>query len=59
MPRLFTGLEIPKIIRDELALMQGSLSQARWSDPGDYHLTLRFIGDVEAGLTREIGRAHV
>ena len=54
MPRLFTGLEIPRIIRDELALMQGSLSQARWSDPGDYHLTLRFIGDVEAGLAREI-----
>ncbi len=54
MPRLFTGLDIPRMLRDDLALMKGSLAQARWSEPDDYHLTLRFIGDVEAGLAREI-----
>lgn len=54
MPRLFTGLEIPRVLRAELALMKGSLAQARWTEPENYHLTLRFIGDVDAGLAREI-----
>lgn len=54
MPRLFTGLEIPRALREELALMKGSLAQARWTEPENYHLTLRFIGDVEANLAREI-----
>ena len=54
MPRLFAGLEIPRIVRDDLALMKGGLAQARWIDPEDYHLTLRFIGDVDASQAREI-----
>ena len=54
MPRLFAGLEIPVLLRDELALIKGGLMQARWIEPENYHLTLRFIGDVDAGLAREI-----
>ena len=57
MPRLFTGLEIPASIRDDLALMRGGLMPARWIDPEYYHLTLRFIGDVEPGLAHEIDLA--
>ena len=49
MPRLFTGLEIPRVLADELALMRGGLTGARWIDAADYHLTLRFIGDVDPG----------
>ena len=51
MPRLFTGLEIPQDIATELSMLRGGLSGARWIDIENYHLTLRFIG--------EIGRAHV
>ncbi len=47
MPRLFTGLEIPSALADELAMMRGGLSGARWIDVENYHLTLRFIGDVD------------
>ena len=54
MPRLFVGLEIPRNVRDDLAVIRGGLAQARWIEPDQYHLTLRFIGDVEAGLAREI-----
>jgi 2'-5' RNA ligase len=39
MPRLFTGLEIPQDIAIE---------------PSDYHITLRFIGDIDERLAREI-----
>ncbi len=29
-------------------------SAARWLEPEDYHITLRFIGDVDAGAARDI-----
>ena len=54
MPRLFTGLEIPQDIAFELNLMQGGVWGARWIEPADYHITLRFIGDIEERLAREI-----
>ena len=54
MPRLFTGLELPSQVIQTLSLMRGGLPGARWIDPDNYHLTLRFIGDVDTGLAREI-----
>ncbi|NNM71039.1 RNA 2',3'-cyclic phosphodiesterase [Enterovirga aerilata] len=54
MPRLFTGLEIPPEIGAELALYRGGLPGARWADPANYHITLRFIGDVDHGIARDI-----
>ena len=57
MPRLFTGLEIPAEISAELALMRGGLAGARWIDPENYHITLRFVGDVDRGTARDIAAA--
>ncbi len=54
MPRLFTGLEIPDDVAFDLSLMQGGISGARWIDRESYHITLRFIGDIDEGLAREI-----
>jgi RNA 2',3'-cyclic 3'-phosphodiesterase len=54
MPRLFTGLEIPPDVSLDLQIMQGGIPGARWMDPANYHLTIRFIGDIEQGLAREI-----
>jgi RNA 2',3'-cyclic 3'-phosphodiesterase len=54
MPRLFTGLEIPQQVAESLAMMRGGLPGARWIDPGNYHLTLRFIGDIDDALAHEI-----
>ena len=54
MPRLFIGLEIPDDVGHALSLLRGGLPGARWIDPENYHLTLRFIGDIEAGLAHEI-----
>lgn len=54
MPRLFTGLEIPPRVVQSLAMMRGGLPGARWIDPENYHLTLRFIGDIDDALAREI-----
>ena len=54
MPRLFTGLEIPASLGDSLSLLRGGLYGARWIDPENYHLTLRFIGDVDDEIAHEI-----
>ena len=54
MPRLFTGLEIPSHVGQSLAMMRGGLPGARWIDPENYHLTLRFIGDIDHALARDI-----
>jgi 2'-5' RNA ligase len=54
MPRLFTALEIPRQVGQSLAMMRGGLPGARWIDPENYHLTLRFIGDIDDGLARDI-----
>jgi 2'-5' RNA ligase len=54
MPRLFTALEIPPRIGQSLAMMRGGLPGARWIDPENYHLTLRFIGDIDDALARDI-----
>jgi 2'-5' RNA ligase len=54
MPRLFTGLEIPAAIGQALSLLRGGLPGARWIDPENYHLTLRFIGDVDEMTAQEV-----
>ena len=54
MPRLFTGLEIPGDIAAQVSLARGGVPGARWMDPADYHVTLRFVGDVDAGVARDI-----
>lgn len=54
MPRLFTAIEVPAPIGLDLSMLRGGLSGARWIDPEYYHVTLRFVGDVDDGLGREI-----
>src|ERR671928_193349 len=54
MPRLFTALEIPAPIAFSLSMLRGGLPGARWIDPDNYHITLRFIGDVDDVVAREI-----
>jgi RNA 2',3'-cyclic 3'-phosphodiesterase len=54
MPRIFTGLELPTEISQSLAMLRGGLPGARWIDPEDYHLTLRFIGDVDDVVAHEV-----
>ena len=54
MPRLFTGIEIPAEIAEVLSAHRGGLSGARWIEPADYHVTLRFIGDVDDATARDI-----
>jgi len=54
MPRLFTGLELPETVAGQMALARGGLFGARWLAPEDYHITLRFVGDVDRRTAHDI-----
>jgi RNA 2',3'-cyclic 3'-phosphodiesterase len=53
---------MPRQVGESLAMMRGGLPGARWLDPENYHLTLRFIGDIDDVLANDIagllGRAQ-
>ena len=53
MPRLFTAIELPDDVRAELYRLHLPLPGARWIKPQDYHITLRFAGDIEPVQARE------
>jgi 2'-5' RNA ligase len=57
MPRLFTAVEIPPEIVQSLSALRGGLPGARWIEPENYHLTLRFIGDIDDAMARDVASA--
>ncbi|MBO6901563.1 MAG: RNA 2',3'-cyclic phosphodiesterase [Rhizobiaceae bacterium] len=57
MPRLFTALEIPRDAAMSLSLLRGGLPGARWIDVENYHMTLRFFGDIEGHVADEVANA--
>ena len=46
MPRLFTGIELPDDIVRRLSMLRAGLNGASWIDPENYHITMRFVGDI-------------
>ena len=55
--RLFAAILLPEDVRRELARLAGGLPGARWSPEENYHLTLRFIGEVDRGFAEELAEA--
>src|ERR1700761_5093781 len=54
MIRLFAALPMPEAISQALARRQRGIEAARWSPPGNLHLTLRFFGDIREDLARDL-----
>lgn len=54
MPRLFAGLEIPAHLSQALSALRGGIPGARWIEPSDYHITLRFLGDIDNRTASEV-----
>jgi RNA 2',3'-cyclic 3'-phosphodiesterase len=57
MPRLFAALEVPRDAALSLSLLRGGLFGARWIDTENYHITLRFMGDVDRHMADDIALA--
>jgi 2'-5' RNA ligase len=54
MPRLFTAIEIPEMVRMRLSLLRAPVSGAKWIEPQDMHITLRFAGDIDGRTADEL-----
>jgi 2'-5' RNA ligase len=57
MLRLFVGLALPPELKLRLSLLTSGVPGARWVDPGNYHVTVRFIGEVDEGTASDIDAA--
>jgi len=53
MPRLFTAIEIPQAVRMHLSLVRAPLVGAKWIEPENMHITLRFAGDIDGRTADE------
>lgn len=57
MIRLFVGLDLPKQQRERLGILRAGMDGARWVEPENYHITLRFLGDLDEDIAEDVARA--
>jgi 2'-5' RNA ligase len=55
--RLFVALDLPWSLREELSGLALGLNGVRWVPPENYHITLRFVGEVPGHTAEEIDLA--
>lgn len=55
--RLFISIDLPDTVKDRLVSISCGLPGARWIDPAQFHLTLRFIGEVDGSAFLDIREA--
>ena len=57
--RLFVGVPLPDEVTERLAQLCSGLKGARWVDPENMHVTLRFIGGVDGAQAEDLDAALV
>lgn len=57
MLRLFVGIDLPPELKLQVSLLTAGVLGAKWVDPGNYHVTVRFIGEVGEGEAADIDEA--
>jgi 2'-5' RNA ligase len=57
MHRLFVAIRPPAPVRARLLHLMGGVAGARWQSDDQLHLTLRFIGEVDRHLARDVDAA--
>jgi 2'-5' RNA ligase len=57
MMRLFVALALPDPVAASLIMIQSGVSNARWQERAQLHLTLRFIGEVDGRDAASIDEA--
>jgi 2'-5' RNA ligase len=55
--RLFVALDLPPEVRLRLGRLATGLPGARWLPPENYHLTLRFVGELPGHRAEELDGA--
>ena len=59
MLRLFVGIGFPPTLKLQLSLLRSGVPGAKWVDPGNFHLTLRFIGETDEVVAADVDDALV
>lgn len=59
MPRIFIALDIPEVIRFQALELQNELKKINthkvsWIKPSNFHLTLKFLGEIDGPLLNNI-----
>ncbi|MGC2203407.1 MAG: RNA 2',3'-cyclic phosphodiesterase [Stellaceae bacterium] len=57
MLRLFVGISFPPELKLQLSLLCSGVTGTKWVDPGNLHLTLRFIGEVSEDSAADVDDA--
>ena len=57
MLRLFVGIEFPPELKLRLSLLCTGVAGAKWVDAGNFHLTLRFIGEIDESRAADVDEA--
>ncbi|MBC7430719.1 MAG: RNA 2',3'-cyclic phosphodiesterase [Rubritepida sp.] len=55
--RLFVALALPGELTEQISAIATGIPGARWIRPDNYHLTLRFIGEVQNWQAEEVDEA--
>jgi RNA 2',3'-cyclic 3'-phosphodiesterase len=59
--RVFIAIELPDEVKDALAALQNELRKVQteigWTKPENLHLTLKFLGEVEADRLSDVNQA--
>ncbi len=54
MLRLFLGIPLPPQYALALSAICVGLRGVRWVDPGNFHVTIRFIGEIDEGMAADL-----
>lgn len=57
MTRIFAAIDLPPSVRETLATLTIGIPGARWIEPAEMHLTLRFIGEVDGAAEDDVRMA--
>jgi 2'-5' RNA ligase len=57
MPRLFVSLPIPDPVAAALTPLQRGVPGAKWSPRENLHVTLRFVGEIDDAVARDLDEA--
>ena len=57
MIRLFVALELPGTVTDGLGALCAGVPGARWIEPENMHLTLRFLGEIDEARYEDVVEA--
>lgn len=55
--RVFSAIGVPDDVALRLSMFRGGLSDAKWVEPSDFHVTLAFFGELDGNQANDLAEA--